>query len=165
MQAELTKAKELLKHSVALCFACGRQHSEAFELIPCSFCTLHWHLDCLNPPLASSPYRENPAKPFRDKLSWQCPNHADSEMPTMTERPTTRSGNVRSAGGKIRKIRRPRHATIKDVGLRRGYVNNGIIEILNDPSEEENDYDDETGVIPRLTEKGIKLDFIDRVKS
>ena len=85
-------------------------------------------------------------------------------MQTLTDPPVSRRGTIRSAGGKVRKIRRPKHATIKDVGLRRGYVNNGIIEILNDPSDEENDFDTETGIVPRLQERGIKLDFIDRVR-
>jgi hypothetical protein len=49
-----------------------------------------------------------------------------------------------------------------DTHLTRGFRNHGMIEIENDPSEDELDWD-EDGVIYRVTEKSIKLDFIDRV--
>lgn len=62
-------------------------------------------------------------------------------------------------------MRKPRNAKIVDTSLNRGFVNEGIIEVINDESEEESGFYDEevSGVVYRLPEKGIKLDFIDRV--
>lgn len=37
-------------------------------MISCDYCSLYWHLDCLNPPLASPP---NPTK------KWRCPTHIE----------------------------------------------------------------------------------------
>lgn len=38
------------------------------SIVSCDYCTLHWHLDCLDPPLPTLP-------PFNKK--WMCPNHAE----------------------------------------------------------------------------------------
>ncbi|KII88879.1 hypothetical protein PLICRDRAFT_588854 [Plicaturopsis crispa FD-325 SS-3] len=38
------------------------------SIVSCDYCGLHWHLDCLDPPLPSMPT-------FGKK--WMCPNHAD----------------------------------------------------------------------------------------
>ncbi|KAF9228614.1 hypothetical protein BS17DRAFT_772249 [Gyrodon lividus] len=40
-------------------------------IVSCDYCNLHWHLDCLDPPLTSMPS-------FGKK--WMCPNHADQIM-------------------------------------------------------------------------------------
>lgn len=50
-----------------LCYQC-RKTALRKPMIGCDFCILHWHLDCLNPPMASPP---NPAK------KWRCPNHIE----------------------------------------------------------------------------------------
>ncbi|KAF9027128.1 hypothetical protein BDZ89DRAFT_1134391 [Hymenopellis radicata] len=42
------------------------------SIISCDWCDLHWHLDCLDPPLSSMP-------PFTKK--WMCPNHAEQVLP------------------------------------------------------------------------------------
>ncbi|EGN96125.1 hypothetical protein SERLA73DRAFT_170540 [Serpula lacrymans var. lacrymans S7.3] len=41
------------------------------SMLSCDYCSLHWHLDCLDPPLASMP-------PFGKK--WMCPNHTDQVL-------------------------------------------------------------------------------------
>lgn len=46
--------------------------------------------------------------------------------------------------------------------MRRGFRNNGLIEILNESESESEKI--VSGVIYRLPENGIKLDFISRVK-
>lgn len=38
------------------------------SMLSCDYCNLHWHLDCLDPPLTTMP-------PYGKK--WMCPNHAD----------------------------------------------------------------------------------------
>ena len=37
-------------------------------IVSCDYCHLHWHLDCLDPPLATMPSINK---------KWMCPNHAD----------------------------------------------------------------------------------------
>lgn len=60
--------------------------------------------------------------------------------------------------------RRPKKAPIVDACLRRGFRNNGVIEIEN---EEEAAFEELviSGVVYRLPERGIKLDFIEKVKT
>lgn len=49
-------------------------------IVSCDYCNLHWHLDCLSPPLASMPSASR---------KWMCPNHSDQVMP---RRRTVRNG-------------------------------------------------------------------------
>ncbi|KAF8151285.1 hypothetical protein BJ912DRAFT_938088 [Pholiota molesta] len=42
------------------------------SIISCDYCSLHWHMDCLDPPLLTLP-------PFNKK--WMCPNHAERVLP------------------------------------------------------------------------------------
>ncbi|KAF8226228.1 hypothetical protein L208DRAFT_1407346 [Tricholoma matsutake] len=42
------------------------------SIISCDYCDLHWHLDCLDPPLPTMP-------PFTKK--WMCPVHAEQVIP------------------------------------------------------------------------------------
>ncbi|RXW24140.1 hypothetical protein EST38_g1704 [Candolleomyces aberdarensis] len=42
------------------------------SILSCDYCDLHWHLDCLSPPL--------PAMPLFNK-KWMCPNHAERVLP------------------------------------------------------------------------------------
>ena len=46
-------------------------------IVSCDYCSLSWHLDCLNPPLAVTP---NSGK------KWMCPNHAEQVMVSCTRR-------------------------------------------------------------------------------
>lgn len=179
--ADIKKFRESIKNGTALCFACGGSSNEdrrdidpdtaPRELVSCDYCILSWHLDCLDPPRASNPklVAQDDTEPLpkvkgkkKDKpkviTTWMCPNHVGDDLNGDDHQGTSRAIN----GGRIGKLRRPKHATIKDVNLRRGFHNNGLIEILNDPSDIEKDLD-EPGVIYRLPEKSIKLDFIDRV--
>ncbi|KAF8636483.1 hypothetical protein AX17_003298 [Amanita inopinata Kibby_2008] len=43
------------------------------SIISCDYCSLHWHLDCLDPPLPSLP-------PISRK--WMCPNHTEHVLPS-----------------------------------------------------------------------------------
>lgn len=40
-------------------------------IVSCDYCSLHWHLDCLDPPLIHLP-------PIHKK--WKCPNHASNVL-------------------------------------------------------------------------------------
>lgn len=178
--AEVAKLRLGIKSSTALCYNCGKSDEDTRdtigslgvprEMVECDYCILNFHLDCLDPPRSTNPKRivedniewtgkgkRKAKKP--DIKRWMCPNHVFSDDPNH-EAP---QGVSRSVGGRIGKIRRPKHATIKDITLRRGFCNNGLIEILNDPTDDEKE-EDETGVIWRVPERSIKLDFIDRVR-
>ncbi|KAF8892670.1 hypothetical protein BD779DRAFT_1510246 [Infundibulicybe gibba] len=49
------------------------KNSETWKsIVSCDYCGLHWHLDCLDPPLITMP-------PFNKK--WMCPNHAEQVLP------------------------------------------------------------------------------------
>lgn len=63
-------------------------------------------------------------------------------------------------------MRRPRGAKVVDTALNRDFINDGLVEIAPDSSDTDSEfYDDEVdGVVVRLPEKGIKLDFIDKLK-
>lgn len=55
---------------------CARCHDPADpqkqkKIIACDFCELHWHLDCVDPPLVGLPAVTR---------RWKCPIHADSAM-------------------------------------------------------------------------------------
>ncbi len=63
-------------------------------------------------------------------------------------------------------MRRPKNVTIIDTALRRGLKNNGLVEVA-DESSDESDFSDQEGIdgtIFRVPARGIKLDFIYKVK-
>ena len=181
----MTKFRESTDNATKLCFACGGSNNDYWEqgnnpdavpreMVSCDYCILNWHLDCLDPPKASNPKlvieQQDELMPAargkgkkKDKsqtvTTWMCPNHITDDPNRDNHQGHSRVIN----GSKIGKIRRPKHATIKDVSLRRGFHNNGLIEVLNDLSDTEKE-EDEPGVIYRIPEKSIKLDFIDRSK-
>ncbi|KAF9540061.1 hypothetical protein EC957_004658 [Mortierella hygrophila] len=62
---------------VRLCFQCGMSALRDRFMISCDHCPLHWHLDCLSPPMACPPPSTN---------KWMCPNHADHVMPRRRKR-------------------------------------------------------------------------------
>lgn len=64
------------------CYACGGSSiplrslttdpgSTWRQIVSCDYCSLSWHLDCLNPPLATMP---------NSGRKWMCPNHAEQVM-------------------------------------------------------------------------------------
>ncbi|KAI9832674.1 MAG: hypothetical protein M1819_004259 [Sarea resinae] len=160
---DLLKLKDSKGKSI-LCFRCGKSALSHQEIIPCDFCSLQWHLDCLDPPMANPPPR---APNGKNRHRWMCPNHIDHELLTLdlSVRESIQNGTA-SGIGRTHKVRRPKNARIVDTALRRGFVNNGLIEIENDESSEAEEFHDqeEFGVVYRLPELGVKLDFIDKIK-
>jgi hypothetical protein len=72
-----------------------------------------------------------------------------------------------------RKVRKPRHPDIVQPTFSRAMRNNGLIEIINDPDDDTdgegnyifgNEEKDVNSQVYRVPEKGIVLDFIDKVK-
>ena len=131
------------------------------EIIPCDYCNLSWHLDCIDPPQAVPPPRRSNNRP---RFTWICPNHIDEELANVG--PTVKkSSPLQPETARRYKTRRPKDAKIVDIALHRGFKNNGLIEIENEASEDESEIEREvSGIIYRVPEKGLKLDFIDRVK-
>ncbi|KAK4982543.1 hypothetical protein LTR66_009217 [Elasticomyces elasticus] len=149
------------KGQVILCNHCGKSALGRREIIQCDFCSIYWHLDCLDPPLANPPARALNGRKLHD---WMCPLHVEHDLRKVdaarlhSSRPGTRTMH----------LRRPKNAKVIDTSLSRGFVNNGIIEIINESSDDEEFYEDDNdsaGRVFRVPEKGLKLDFIDKVKT
>ncbi|KAL2797546.1 hypothetical protein BJX66DRAFT_334864 [Aspergillus keveii] len=131
------------KGNPIFCTKCGRTTNGRRPIIQCDYCPCAFHMDCVDPPLAVPPTQ----RPGSDRLhhNWMCPNHALHDLYHV----------VRDDEGHeiMKRIRRPKNPRYVD------------IEVLPDTDEEENLEDQETeGVTYRVSEKGVKLDFIERVK-
>lgn len=63
-------------------------------------------------------------------------------------------------------IRMPKKPKIVDVQMRRGFRNNGLIEIEMEDSDSDQAFEPEQGegIVNRLPERGIILDFMDKMK-
>lgn len=122
-----------------ICHACQQSSGSIRAIIPCGLCGLHWHLDCLDPPMANPPSLK----------TWKCPCHIEDIL-----------GKVSGPAHKYRKIKA---SSIIEPLYSRGYINNGYIDV--ELEEEDDNYwrNVETyGRTVRLPEKGIKLDFLSR---
>ena len=156
---DFTKQKDA-KGNTLLCYFCGKSSEGSRSIIQCDYCGENWHLDCLNPPLANPPARTLEGKKTHD---WMCPLHADHEL----RRVDTSLLNPRDIGRKVH-VRKPRNAKMVETSLRRGFCNNGVIDIVEDESDDSDSefYEDtpDESTVYRLPASGIKLDFIDKVK-
>ncbi|CAO1620241.1 unnamed protein product [Jaminaea pallidilutea] len=92
------------------------------RIVSCDYCPLHWHLDCLDPPLAGMPSN------FR---RWRCPCHIE-ELLAHTRAPKSAS--------QVQVIDLP-VPTLRNTGLGQGQfyrprvVNSGQIDIIPDPMD------------------------------
>ena len=145
------------KGKTILCWKCNKSALDHRAIITCDVpgCGLHWHLDCLDPPRANPPAAV-------DNLAWHCPAHASHDLAAVPTAAFVPEGN----GGRYIRHRRPKKANIVDTDIRRGFVNNGLIEVELSESDEDSAYEEEGpgGTVYRLPEHGIKLDFIAKVK-
>ncbi|PVF99736.1 hypothetical protein CPB86DRAFT_702734 [Serendipita vermifera] len=72
-------------------------------ILSCDYCPLHWHMDCLDPPMTAIPARER---------RWMCPNHIEHIFAL--------------------KPRIPRHSPLPTVEISKtGQYNSGLINILS----------------------------------
>ena len=147
-----------VKEKVILCAACGGNNRNGErQFLPCDYCSLYWHLDCLDPPMANPPA----GKDGRPPPAWKCPCHVDTEYLN-----ASRKAHEGATGQRVIKIRRARNARVVDArkhSLHTLHRNNGIIEIELEPSEDEADSPINANVVQRMTEEGVKLDFIQQV--
>lgn len=131
------------KGKLILCHGCGRTTNGRRPIIQCDFCPLAFHMDCIDPPLAIPPAQ----KPGSDRTyhSWMCPDHSWHDKFFIVQ--------DEEGYDLVKRIRRPKNPRLIDV------------EILPDEEEDEKiEEQEEEGIMYRVSEKGVKLDFIQRVK-
>ncbi|KAK3692746.1 hypothetical protein B0T22DRAFT_495795 [Podospora appendiculata] len=121
--------------NAVICHNCQRASSQDRAIIPCSLCGLWWHLDFLR--------------------TWKCPCHVDDLL-----------SKLPGALGPAHRFRKIKGAPVVQPAFSRGYINNGYIEVDLERDEDESGWKNvETyGRTVRLPEKGIKLDFLSRVR-
>ncbi|KAK4106056.1 hypothetical protein N658DRAFT_482003 [Parathielavia hyrcaniae] len=131
--------------NAAICHSCNKSSGTDRAIVPCSICGLWWHLDCLDPPVAYPPALR----------TWKCPLHADDLLASL---PATLHP--------AHKYRKVKDVPIIRPAFTRGFVNNGFVEIDLDDAENESGWNDveSFGRTVRLSEQGIKLDFISRIR-
>ncbi|CAE6418729.1 unnamed protein product [Rhizoctonia solani] len=145
--------------ALVLCCQCGtsassstmddRTHSSrdfssrGRPIISCDYCRLHWHMDCLEPPLAVLP---------ANGRKWMCPNHSAHSMPKI---------RIPKSGSRVVTITKP------------GQRNNGNIEVIMDsepiqlnPQAMRAAYEEVkiNGQRYRVPEETIVLDFWNKAK-
>ena len=157
---DYTRLKDA-KGNTILCYSCGKSSQGTRPILPCEYCGENWHLDCLDPPMANPPARTPDGKKLHD---WMCPLHADHEL----RKVDTSLLNPRNLARRVH-IRKPRNAKLVETSLRRGFRNNGVIDVIDDDSDDTDSefYEEETpdeSIVYRLPASGIKLDFIDKIK-
>jgi hypothetical protein len=124
--------------------------------VSCDHCPLHWHLDCLDPPLSNMPS-------FGKK--WMCPNHADQ----LLVRGSSIVDSNLTLDNQHPKRRIPKHNATPVVITKSKQFNNGNIEITHAQaahSTENNIAVDEiliNGRRYRVPERVVILDFWDKV--
>lgn len=94
-----------------------------------------------------------------------CPLHADHDLRHLD--PIEQNGVKHNGIGRTHRVRRPKVVKLVEPALRRGFQNNGLIEVASEASDSELDFEDEEmpdGTVYKLPAIGIKLDFIDKVK-
>ncbi|MCJ1307419.1 hypothetical protein MMC25_001065 [Agyrium rufum] len=152
---------QTIKERPVLCHACGRSSMGQRQIINCDYCDLKWHLDCLDPPLANPPVQKLGDSKTKASL-WKCPNHVDPEFITQYAYENLLMANGAHSCRRI-PMRKPKRPRIVSSALRRGFKNNGLVEIELESSDDEVEVEDE-GVIYRIREQGVRLDFLERAR-
>ncbi|KAF9571978.1 hypothetical protein EC968_010454 [Mortierella alpina] len=119
------------------CYHCNKSALGGRMMISCDYCPLHWHLDCLSPPMASAP---------PNTRKWMCPNHADHVLPR-------------------RRKRRDATPVVVDnpLGLNDGNIE--VVPEIESSAKGRSIWDEDTsGVMYKVPERSIKLGFIDRCR-
>ncbi|KAG0199411.1 hypothetical protein BGX28_007328 [Mortierella sp. GBA30] len=121
-----------------LCYQCNKSALGGRMMISCDYCPLHWHLDCLTPPMASAP---------PNTRKWMCPNHVDHVLPRRRKRkdavPIQVDDPVAPNDGDIEVMPETESAAARGRSLWN---------------------EDTSAVMYRVPERSIKLGFIDRCR-
>lgn len=94
-----------------------------------------------------------------------CPLHVEHDLRQLD--PVEQDGVKFNGIGRTHRVRRPKQVKLVAPALRRGFQNNGMIEIESEASDTESVWEEEDGpdgTLYKLPVHGIKLDFIDKVK-
>jgi hypothetical protein len=138
-------------------------------------------MDCCDPPMANPPYISPEAT---DREAWKCPRHIDHTLRSghvlqQDLNPHSEDTDTEEPVFVPRKVRKPKNPVVVEPAFSRGIRNNGLIEVINDPDyetdgegnyvsrlerEELDESIDQNGKVFRVPEKGIILDFVDKVK-
>lgn len=161
-----------------LCASCGQTSGGKRQMLKCDYCpgAAYWHLDCLDPPMANPPHI-NLESSHRD--AWRCPRHVEhdfrSGLVAQNDINSAQDAVMSDAPSRLgRKVRKPRHPQVIQPTFSRAIRNNGLIDIINDPDDDtdgEGNYvfgseeKDSNSMVYRVPEKGLILDFIDKVKT
>lgn len=131
--------------SAVLCHMCNKATTSNRPMAQCSVCSLNWHFDCVDPAIM---VMVNPR-------TWRCPAHVD-DVPI----------GIAAQLGPAHKRRKIKGSEPIEHSYARGMKNNGYVEIENDDSSDDDDeafkYSRSYGHTFRLSEKGIKADFLER---
>lgn len=97
-----------------------------------------------------------------------CPAHVDHETKTLDP---VHGGLARPLHAphraKTHRTRRPVTTVIVPVHMRRGFANNGMIEVESESDSDDSGFESDElpdGTVFKLPRQGIKLDFLDKVK-
>jgi hypothetical protein len=139
-----------------ICRVCKQSSLGDRTIIQCDVCNNHWHLDCLDPPQANPPKISTNGK---TRAYFRCPLHVDNDLRLI--------GNPQMAfkkpdGTAVRghKLRQPRAPSVFSPVIQRGHRNNGVIEV----ELEQDDFDQEENSVPKLHERAIVLDFVEKAR-
>ncbi|KAF2195471.1 hypothetical protein K469DRAFT_722697 [Zopfia rhizophila CBS 207.26] len=167
-------------HKPILCAQCGQSSLDKRQMIQCDYCHEYWHLDCCVPMMANTPFIGPEAK---ERDAWKCPRHVDHDLRSgqLLQKDLNKFDDLEmeDTPSVQRKLRKPRKPTVVQPAFARGTRNNGLIEVINDSDDDtdgEGNYmfpplvqeldesRDLHGKTFRIPEKGIMLDFLDKVK-
>lgn len=147
-------------------------------MLKCDFCHAHWHLDCLDPPLANPPHISLEAS---QRDAWRCPRHIEHDLKSGQLFQNDLNGlddvemvDAEPVARVARKIRKRKHPKVVEPTFSRGLRNNGLIDIINDSDDDTDgegnyvfgpdDPKDLNSKVFRIPEKGLILDFVSKVK-
>lgn len=128
-------------------------------IVSCDYCSLHWHLDCLDPPLTVMPSYQK---------KWMCPNHADQ---TLVRLPNSVHSPLFNTVLQLPKRRIPKQNAPPIEITKPNQFNNGNIEVIQPQavSGTQNKVPvDEVfinGRRYRIPERVIMLDFWNKISS
>lgn len=137
------------KESLIYCNACGGTTLHGKPILQCDFCPCAFHLDCTDPIMANPPFQAcltaNSSTADQFKF-WMCPNHTYHDLAYLVHDEEGYDHRRR-----IRTVKRPRLVDI---------------EVLPDSDDEEAKMREITheGEKYRVSERGVKLSFIEKVK-
>jgi hypothetical protein len=159
-----------------LCTQCGTSSGHKRQMLKCDFCHAHWHLDCLDPPLANPPHISLEAS---QRDAWRCPRHLEHDLRSGQLYQNDLNGlddddemaDTPLVSRVARKIRKRKNTKVIEPTFARGMRNNGLIDIINNDNDGEFNYvfgpddpKDLNSKVFRVPEKGVILDFVSKVK-